>query len=87
MSTIAEKQRSREILSKEVGFPMANTTKKIMKGNFRRISLVLPETLSDRFSEYLESNPDLDQTKSIRTAIAEYLDRRMPSEPRQRKAV
>ncbi|TGM32195.1 DUF2811 domain-containing protein [Leptospira biflexa] len=83
MSTIAEKQGSkREILSKEVGFPMAGR-KKVLKGNFENVNLNLTEDLATRLNSFLEENPYTDKTKTIRQAIAEFLDRRQPSEPKR----
>ncbi|TGM28252.1 hypothetical protein [Leptospira levettii] len=83
MSTITEKQGSkREILSKEVGFPMARQ-KRIYKGEFERVNLTLTEDIATRLNSFLEENPYTDKTKTIRQAIAEFLERRQPSEPKR----
>lgn len=83
MSTIAEKQGSkREILSTEVGFPMAGR-KKVLKGNIESLNLKLTEELATRLNVFLEENPYTDKTKTIRQAIAEFLERRQPSEPKR----
>ncbi|MCG6152593.1 hypothetical protein [Leptospira bandrabouensis] len=85
MSITAEKQGSkREILSKEVGFPMAGR-KKILKGNFESVNLNLTEDIATRLNLFLKENPYTDKTKTIRQAIAEFLDRRQPEESKQRK--
>ncbi|MDF3823037.1 hypothetical protein P3G55_24300 [Leptospira sp. 96542] len=83
MSIIAQKQGSdREILRKEVGFPMARQ-RKVMIGNFERINVTLPEGLADRLNSFLEDVPYTDKTKTIRQAIIEFLDRHEPSEPKR----
>lgn len=75
---------NREILHKEVGFPMAGR-KKVLKGEIERFCLHITEDLTIRLNSFLDNNPYTDKTKTIRQAIAEFLDRQ-PLEPKQRKA-
>lgn len=83
MSTITTNQGSnQEILHKEVGFPMAGR-KKLLQGNFETLNLRLTEDLATRLNSFLDNNPYTDKTKTIRQAIAEFLDRRQPSEPKR----
>lgn len=83
MSTITRNQGSdREILSQEVGFPMARQ-RKVMIGNFERFNLTLTEDLAERLNSFLDDTPNTDKTKTIRQAIIEYLDKRQPSEPQR----
>lgn len=86
MSTTLTKPGSKaEILSKEVGFPMAGR-KKVLIGDTERFSLQITEDLANRLNSFLESNPYTDKTKTIRQAIAEFLDRNEPSEPKRKTA-
>lgn len=87
MSTTLEKPGSkREILSKDVGFPMVGR-KKVLKGNFENVNLNLTEDIATRLNLFLESNPYTDKTKTIRQAIAEFLERRQPSEPKRKEEI
>lgn len=86
MSTITTNQGSeREILHKEVGFPMAGR-KKVLTGEIERFNLQITEDLATRLNSFLDNNPYTDKTKTIRQAIAEFLDRRQPSEPKRKTA-
>jgi hypothetical protein len=86
MSTTLTKPGSKqEILSQEVGFPMAGRRKSI-NGNLVRFELRLTEDIDEKLNLFLDSNPYTDKTKTIRQAIAEFLDKRQPSEPKRKTA-
>ncbi|MDF3821532.1 hypothetical protein P3G55_16630 [Leptospira sp. 96542] len=83
MSTITKKQGSdREILHKEVGFPMARR-KNLTTGDFDRFSVLIPEDLKNQLDKYLELNPDTDRNKTIRQSLRAFLASQLPSEPRR----
>lgn len=83
MSTTLEKHGSdREILSHEVGFPMARR-KNLTTGNFKRFSVLIPEDLQNQLDEYLKLNPDTDQNKTIRQSLRAFLASQLPSEPKE----
>jgi hypothetical protein len=78
MSTITEKHGSkREILHKEVGFPMARR-KNLTTGNFKKFSVIIPEDLQNQLDKYLELNPDTDQMKTIRQSLRAFLASQLP---------
>lgn len=80
MSRIKEKPSSdREILHKEVGFPMARR-KNLTTGNFKRFSVLIPEDLQNQLDLYLELNPDTDQNKTIRQSLRAFLASQLPSD-------
>lgn len=57
--------------------------KKAIQGKLVRFELRLTEEIDEQLNSFLDSNPYTDKTKTIRQAIAEFLERRQPSDQKR----
>jgi hypothetical protein len=73
------RKASREIYKKEAVL-MAKQNGSDTKSH---LSILFPSDLDEKLNRYLMKNPETDRSKTVRQAVREFLNARLPEEPKR----